>query len=92
MRIHQKGFTTPFVRKAALARDRSTTPKHEIVTDTRLPWILHKLLSVLRLGLDFAKDPAYAIPLLLNITGSVWFFVLIGEAGTGNVNAQLEDS
>jgi hypothetical protein len=24
--------------------------------------------------------PAYAVPLLLNITGSVWFFILIGKA------------
>jgi len=31
--------------------------------------------------LDLLKNPAYAIPLLLNITGSVWFFLLIGQAG-----------
>lgn len=32
--------------------------------------------------LDLLRRPAYAIPLLVNITGSVWFFLLIGQAGT----------
>ena len=31
--------------------------------------------------LDLLKSPSYAVPLLVNLTGSVWFFVIIGGAG-----------
>jgi len=31
---------------------------------------------------DLLKNPRYAAPLVLNLTGSVWFFLLIGKAGT----------
>jgi len=30
---------------------------------------------------DLLRNPRYAVPLLLNLTGSVWFFLLIGKAG-----------
>jgi hypothetical protein len=30
---------------------------------------------------DLLRNPAYAIPLVINLTGSVWFFLLIGKAG-----------
>lgn len=30
---------------------------------------------------DLLRCPAYAVPLLVNLTGSVWFFLLIGKAG-----------
>lgn len=29
---------------------------------------------------DLLSNPAYAIPLLFNVTGSVWFFLLVGQA------------
>jgi drug/metabolite transporter (DMT)-like permease len=29
---------------------------------------------------DLLKSPAYAVPLLINLTGSVWFFLLVGQA------------
>lgn len=29
---------------------------------------------------DTLRSPAYAIPFLINVTGSVWFFLLIGSA------------
>ena len=32
-------------------------------------------------GWDLLRCPGYAVPLLVNLTGSVWFFVLIGGAG-----------
>jgi hypothetical protein len=30
---------------------------------------------------DLLKNPRYAVPLVINLTGSVWFFLLIGQAG-----------
>jgi hypothetical protein len=37
-------------------------------------------LTVYYAVIGVLSRPAYAIPLLLNVTGSVWFFVLIGKA------------
>lgn len=31
--------------------------------------------------LDLLRVPGYAVPLVVNLTGSVWFFLLIGRAG-----------
>lgn len=31
--------------------------------------------------MDLLRVPAYAVPLVVNLTGSVWFFLLIGKAG-----------
>lgn len=30
---------------------------------------------------DLLRSPSYALPLVVNLTGSVWFFLLIGKAG-----------
>ncbi len=30
--------------------------------------------------MDLLRSPAYAVPLVINLTGSVWFFLLIGRA------------
>ena len=40
-----------------------------------------KIWSILYAVMDLLRNPAYAVPLLLNVTGSVWFFLLIGQAG-----------
>ena len=31
--------------------------------------------------IDLLRYPAYAVPLVLNLTGSVWFFLLVGQEG-----------
>lgn len=31
--------------------------------------------------LDLLRDWRYAVPLVLNLTGSVWFFLVVGAAG-----------
>ena len=31
--------------------------------------------------MDLLRSPSYAVPLVINLTGSVWFFLLIGKAG-----------
>ena len=30
---------------------------------------------------DLLRSPRYCVPLVVNLTGSVWFFLLIGRAG-----------
>ena len=75
------GLTTPFMRQAAVARDKQPEPNRPFLTDSKSPWLKRKALGVVYAVLDLLRNPAYAIPLLLNITGSVWFFLLIGQAG-----------
>lgn len=44
-------------------------------------WWKRKIWGVLYAVSDVLRRPAYAIPLVINLTGSVWFFLLIGQAG-----------
>ncbi|OCK79926.1 integral membrane protein [Lepidopterella palustris CBS 459.81] len=71
------GLTTPFMRRAAL---NYTPPSRPSITDPRNSWAKRKILGVFWAVVDLLQRPAYAIPLLCNVTGSVWFFLLIGKA------------
>ena len=75
------GFTTPFMRRAAIARDKTPQPARPITSDLNVPWPKRKAWSIIYAVIDLLKNPSYAVPLLLNVTGSVWFFLLIGQAG-----------
>jgi hypothetical protein len=75
------GLTTPFMRKGALSKDPKPQPKRPVLTDPKVSWLRKKILGVVYAVVDLLKNPAYAVPLLLNVTGSVWFFLLIGQAG-----------
>lgn len=75
------GLTTPFMRKAALTRDSQPKISRPWLTDPSTPWIKRKISTILYAMLDLLKSPGYAVPLLVNVTGSVWFFLLIGQAG-----------
>jgi hypothetical protein len=57
-----------------------TPPERPSLTDPENSWIKKKLLGIWYAVTGVLSRPAYAIPLLLNITGSVWFFILIGQA------------
>jgi hypothetical protein len=72
------GLTTPFMRRAALSY---TPPTHAALSDPRNSWLKKKVLGIWYAVIGVLSRPAYAVPLLLNVTGSVWFFVLIGKAG-----------
>jgi hypothetical protein len=64
------GFTTPFMRRAAVIRDQQ--PKHQrpyLTSDA--PWVKRKIWGILYAVMDLLRNPAYAVPLLLNVTGSV---------------------
>jgi hypothetical protein len=74
------GFTTPFIRRAARTHK---PPPHPILDSpaVKASWLRSRLYGALFGVLDLLRNPRYATPLLLNVTGSVWFFLLIGQAG-----------
>lgn len=73
------GFTTPFIRRAAV---NYTAPNHPSITDPRRSWLSRQIAKAFFTVVGLLKSPGYAIPLLCNLTGSVWFFLLVGKAGT----------
>lgn len=72
------GLTTPFMRRAAM---NYTPPARPSLTDPNNSWLKKKVLGIWYAVIGVLSRPAYAVPLLLNVTGSVWFFILIGKAG-----------
>jgi hypothetical protein len=75
------GLTTPFIRRAA----RSHKPPPHAILDSpaiKASWLRSKLYGAFFGVVDLLRNPRYAVPLVLNLTGSVWFFLLIGKAGT----------
>jgi Putative transmembrane family 234 len=73
------GLTTPFIRKAAVDMK---SPERPALTDPKNGWVKRKVLTVAYTVWDLLRNPRYAVPLGINLTGSVWFFLLIGKAGT----------
>ena len=64
------GLTTPFMRRAAVIRDQQPKQQRPYLTSDA-PWVKRKLWGILYAVMDLLRNPAYAIPLLLNVTGSV---------------------
>ncbi|KAK4104466.1 hypothetical protein N658DRAFT_492566 [Parathielavia hyrcaniae] len=73
------GLTTPFIRAAA--RDHRPPPHPVLASESvrRSPW-KRRVLGALFAVADLLRNPRYAVPLVLNLTGSVWFFLLVGKA------------
>lgn len=77
------GLTTPFIRRAA--KDHHPAPHPVLESDAvRASWLRAKVYGTFFAVVDLLRNPRYAVPLLLNLTGSVWFFLLIGKAGESN--------
>jgi len=72
------GFTTPFIRRAAV---NFHPPPHASLSDPNRSWISKKILKGFFAVVDLLKSPGYALPLVINLTGSIWFFLLVGKAG-----------
>lgn len=66
------GLTTPFMRRAAVIRDQQPKQQRPYLTSDA-PWAKRKMWGILYAVMDLLRNPAYAIPLLLNVTGSVRF-------------------
>lgn len=50
-------------------------------TTTTISWIKDRIISVFWTIVNLLRTPAYSVPLLLNLSGSVWFFLLVGKHG-----------
>jgi len=90
------GFTTPFIRRAAVdfskrqeqssSSTTATTTAAASTTNRSLnpsapssSWIKTKLITITWTVFNLLRTPAYAIPLLVNLSGSIWFFLLVGK-------------
>jgi drug/metabolite transporter (DMT)-like permease len=71
------GFTTPFIRRAAV---NYTAPTNPSITDPSRSWISRQIAKAFFTVVGLVRKPAYAIPLVANLTGSIWFFLLVGQA------------
>jgi hypothetical protein len=57
-----------------------TPPQRPSLSDPDNSWLKKKVLGIWYAVVGVLSRPAYAVPLLLNVTGSIWFFILIGKA------------
>ncbi|KAH7149631.1 hypothetical protein B0J13DRAFT_551999 [Dactylonectria estremocensis] len=73
------GFTTPFIRRAARSHH---PPAHPLLDSpaVKASWLRTRLYGALFAVIDLLRNPRYAVPLVLNLSGSIWFFLLIGQA------------
>jgi hypothetical protein len=74
------GFTTPFIRAAARTHQ---PPAHPILQSPAVAnsFVKRKVYGAFFGVVDLLRNPRYAVPLVVNLTGSIWFFLLIGQAG-----------
>ncbi|KAL3469103.1 hypothetical protein BJX99DRAFT_242073 [Aspergillus californicus] len=42
-------------------------------------WLRTKIVSLFWTVVNLLRTPAYSVPLLINLTGSIWFFLLVGK-------------
>jgi hypothetical protein len=64
------------VDEAPLPAWRSRSPRES--------WLKSKIISVFWTVVNLLRTPAYSVPLVINLTGSVWFFLLVGKHGRFN--------
>jgi len=77
------GMTTPFMRKAAVNKEEQEQrpkPERAFLDDPKTNVVKKKVWTLVYAVIDLLRTPSYAIPLLINLTGSVWFFLLLGHA------------
>lgn len=97
------GFTTPFMRRMILfplsrfndtdmqnpgAALNHVPPIHASLSDPSKSRFTKFILKLFWAVIDLLRRPAYAVPFLLNVTGSVWFFLLIGQAGESSLSEE----
>lgn len=50
-------------------------------SSARKSWLRTKVVSIFWTVVNLLRTPAYSIPLVINLTGSIWFFLLVGKHG-----------
>lgn len=65
------------MRRAAI---NYTAPSRPALSDPSKSRLRRLLLKVFYAVFDLLRRPAYLVPFLINVTGSIWFFLLIGRA------------
>ncbi|KAL2134541.1 hypothetical protein VTI74DRAFT_11513 [Chaetomium olivicolor] len=73
------GLTTPFIHRAAKTHRPAPHPLLQSAS-VQQSWWRRRALGGFFAAADLLRNPRYAVPLGLNLTGSVWFFLLIGQA------------
>ncbi|KAF4211594.1 hypothetical protein CNMCM8980_002661 [Aspergillus fumigatiaffinis] len=63
---------------AAGQGDSSRTPAWMKPKSTS-SWLTTKIVTVFWTVVNLLRTPAYSIPLIINLTGSIWFFLLVGK-------------
>ena len=58
------------MRRAALNHQ---APSHPILADEKVSWTKRQVLGLWYSVSDLLSRPSYSVPLLLNLSGSVWF-------------------
>ncbi|KAK3352018.1 hypothetical protein B0H65DRAFT_459763 [Neurospora tetraspora] len=72
------GFTTPFLRRAAKAHNPPPHPLLERESVQRGSAVKRKALGAWFAVTDLVRNWRYALPLGINLSGSLWFFLLVG--------------
>lgn len=61
--------------------DEDNIPTPAWKRETNQSWLRGKIVGVFWTVVNLLKTPAYSIPLVINLTGSIWFFLLVGKHG-----------
>jgi hypothetical protein len=64
------------MRKAALQKQQLQPS-----IPSNCSWVKRQYISISSAVLDLVQRPSYTIPLILNLSGSVVFFLIVGQAG-----------
>lgn len=55
-------------------------------------WLKAKVVGIFWTVVNLLRTPAYSIPLVVNLTGSIWFFLLVGKHGMFSLTLSLGGS
>ncbi|CAG8894151.1 unnamed protein product [Penicillium nalgiovense] len=59
--------------------DDLPTPAWRRGARVKQSWLRTKVVSVFWTIVNLLRTPAYSVPLVINLTGSIWFFLLVGK-------------
>ncbi|KAJ5854266.1 hypothetical protein N7534_006809 [Penicillium rubens] len=60
-------------------QDDLPTPAWRRGAPVKQSWLRTKVVSVFWTIVNLLRTPAYSVPLVINLTGSIWFFLLVGK-------------